>query len=71
MKDLRNLIIDCHKGLAYAHSLGLFHFDIKPANIFVFLKLYLKKYGRRVFKIADFGGSPFIQKKNNQEESKT
>jgi len=33
--DAANLILQCSKGLAYAHEKGLVHSDLKPGNIFI------------------------------------
>jgi serine/threonine protein kinase len=43
---------DIAKGMAYMHSMGYIHRDLKPDNVLVFLK-----DGKEVCKVADFGAS--------------
>ena len=46
-KEIRNLIYQCTKGLAYMHKQGYFHRDMKPENLLITESKQLK--------IADFG----------------
>ena len=48
--DLRKLYIDITNAIAYIHSKGVSHLDIKPENILV-----KTKGGITTFKLADFG----------------
>lgn len=50
---LRLIARQCLEALAFIHSLGLLHCDIKPENIVI------KSYSRVEVKIIDFGSSCF------------
>ena len=51
---LWNIFLQCMKGLAYAHKMGVIHRDIKPGNILM--------DNNMTFKIGDFGVSAVKKK---------
>ena len=58
-EGLWSIFLQCMKGLAYVHKMGVIHRDIKPGNILM--------DNNMTFKIGDFGVSAV--KKNNIEEN--
>lgn len=52
--ECAQMLYETASALAYAHSVGVLHCDIKPQNILVFMK-----EGRKTFKLADFGIAQF------------
>ena len=55
VEDMRYFMYEAMKGLAFAHSRGIIHNDIKLSNI-------LFDYKNRIVKIIDFGLSQFYVK---------
>ena len=55
-KTLFNIILQCLKGIAYIHSLGLIHQDIKPAHF------VMDSYG--LIKLIDFKTTCLLAQKN-------
>jgi len=51
------------EGIAFLHSKGVVHRDIKPDNILVYID---KKTGEYSFKITDFGGSFSVKQKESE-----